>query len=81
MDGGGVAHGELVVSGGDGSVLCELVDAAFHRVALLAGVAVEDRWTPAAATFAAAVERQRFAALLARQVQLAVQPPRDRPNP
>jgi hypothetical protein len=47
MDGGFVADGKFVVSGGDGAVAFEPVDAALQGGALLVGVAVEGRWRTA----------------------------------
>jgi hypothetical protein len=41
VDGGFVADGELVVSGGDGAVALEPVDGAFHGVPLLVLLLVE----------------------------------------
>lgn len=46
MDGGFVADGELVVSGGHGTVALEPVDTAFHGVSLLALLLVEGQGLP-----------------------------------
>lgn len=45
MDGGFVAHGELVVASGHRPLTFEPVDATFHRVALLVVLGVEGWWT------------------------------------
>lgn len=47
VDGGHVADGEFVVSGGYGTVLFELVDAAFDSVTLLVGLGIEPWWPTA----------------------------------
>jgi hypothetical protein len=44
VQGGLVAQGELVIAGGDRSVLFEQVDAALHGVALPVDLGVERRW-------------------------------------
>ena len=48
VDGCSVAYGELVVAGGQGSVVLEVAEAAFHGVAVLVGGGVEGWWAPAA---------------------------------
>jgi hypothetical protein len=45
--GGFVADGELVIPGGDRTVLFEQVDAAFHGVPLFVDLRVERRRSPA----------------------------------
>jgi hypothetical protein len=45
VDGGGVADGELVVAGGDGSFVLEGVDAALDGVPVAVGDRVEGRWS------------------------------------
>jgi hypothetical protein len=68
MTGGGlVTNGQLVVSGGHGTVALEPVDAALHRVALLVDLLVECRSTAPARTALRAVDllgpgRSRLAA-------------------
>ena len=54
VEGGGVADSEFVVAGSEGSLVFELVDATFDRVAVLVGGWVE-RWraTAPAATASA----------------------------
>jgi hypothetical protein len=47
MDGGFVAHGEVVEAGGHGAVLFELVDTALHGVTPPVHLLVERRWPPA----------------------------------
>lgn len=44
VDGCLVAHGEFVVAGGQGSVVLEVTEAAFHGVAVLVRHGVEGRW-------------------------------------
>ena len=48
VDGCLVAHGELVVAGGQGSVVFEMTEAAFHGVAVLVRHGVEGRWASTA---------------------------------
>jgi hypothetical protein len=55
VDGGFVADGEFVVSGGDGAVAFEPVDAALDGVALLVDLRVERWWTAAVGSFVLAV--------------------------
>ena len=43
-----VAHGELVVTGGETSVLLEVAEAALDGVAVLVGSHVEGRWASSA---------------------------------
>lgn len=43
VDGGLVAHGELVVADGQGSVVLEVTEAAFHGAAVLVRHGVEGR--------------------------------------
>ena len=44
VDGGLVAHGELVVAGGQGSVVLDVTEAAFHGVTVFVRHGVEGRW-------------------------------------
>ena len=46
VDGGLVAHGELVVADGQGSVVLEVTEAAFHGAAVLVRHGVEGRRRP-----------------------------------
>jgi len=48
VDGCLVAHGELVVAGGQGLVVLEVTEAAFHGVAVLVRYGVEGRWASTA---------------------------------
>ena len=48
VDGCSVAYGELVVAGGQGSVVLEVAEAAFHGVAVLVDGGVEGWWASAA---------------------------------
>lgn len=45
LDCGGVAHGELVVAGGETAVVFEVVDAAFDGVSVAVGEGVERWWS------------------------------------
>src|SRR3954464_7316215 len=55
LDGGVVADGELVVSGGEGAVLFVPVDAALDGMPLLVVVSVERRWPTSGRALRAAV--------------------------
>ncbi|WP_406229558.1 hypothetical protein [Nocardia sp. NBC_01009] len=55
VDGGQVADGEFVVSGGHGPVLFELVDALFDGVAVAVDRWVECRWSATGTAAAVAV--------------------------
>jgi hypothetical protein len=55
VDGGGVADGELVVAGGEPAVVFEVVEAALDGVAVLVGLGVERRWSPAAGSASSSV--------------------------
>ena len=47
MNGGFVADGKFLVSGGHGAVALEPVDAALHSMALFVDLGIEGRWLPA----------------------------------
>ena len=55
MDGGGDADGELVVAGGESSMVFKVAEAAFDCMAALVGVGVEGWWPPAAGAASGAV--------------------------